>query len=1063
MQIIKKPGAFFLLIILIGFFENLQLKAQNGPGGIGDTTGNSSLLLWLDASQIEGKADLNTITRWEDHSGYGNHAATSFVSGKPYFREEILNGAPVVGFNGTSNYLQGDLGAGFGSPSTLIAVPYFNDLTQATGENGYIISVGTSGSSHNHFSIGRRNSSGGDGNKYYSWVNDGSPKLGGLISGQEWHILTQLNASAAPYHQLYIDGSSSSVIDYSSALSTDGVYRIGQWYHGGNNNLDGRLAEIIAYNKVLSTTELSIVHSYLGAKYDLNVVGDLYNGDDSVNGDNDLSVVGIGVEGADSNAIASSAGIWVEIEDHFDDGDYLLLGHNVIENKVNTTDVNGNIKERWERAWWFDISNTGQDLEVNITFSLVDGEVGYGGLSNAKRDDYKLIYKSSPSDSWTELATASSIAGNYIYFKEIALVLDGYYCLASVDTDSKVGNSPVNSGSKGPGGVGETDGSSTLELWLNAGDMDAADGDYVLRITDESGNGNDVVQTNSLNIPAFKSGIVNNHAAVAFNGSNSYMEGSVSGSITAPLTVFSVAYFNNINQVNDDNDYVYSIGSGLSRGDQISISRRKANDEDDVANINKYYCWDGDTARFGSTVTGQTWNIFTQEFKPSGSPRLHDALINGSDLHATDNEVEVNTNTNTLSVGRWNGNDHWLDGYFSELIIYDRLLNTAEINIIQAYLSGKYDIAVSGDYYDGDESLNGDFDLDIAGIGTESDGSNIEGNSAGLILTQSNGFDVGDYLIVGHAEKTNSIDTSDASDNTGLNVARWKRIWYFDVRNSGDPLIVDLSFDFSDVDADGFPGSQSRTQQQSLQNQDRHFKAEKLTKAGSNINYTLLYRTSNSGVWTNLGEVATINGDQVVFNDVEINSNGYYTLGTTDPDASPLPVTLLSFMGYGSGVGVDLYWETLSELNNREFIVLKSRSGKDFTEIGRVKGAGNSWERRKYSFHDADSGSGTLYYVLRQIDFDGKEEEYGPVAVQKIASHSTLALYPNPCKETLFLEGLYGKATIRFISPGGKLVKSLTGEYEKVARIDLKDLREGIYFLKIEQKNSVQIIPLIKQ
>lgn len=1033
----------FLGVIICNLFS---VSAQTGPGGIEDTTGTSNLYLWLDATRIEGISNLNTVSTWEDLSGYNHDASASNAATKPHLRTNIVNGHQVLSFDGNSNHLDGSLGGTFGSPSTVIVVPYYDDPNQLPGENGYVISIGTGGAARAHYSIARRNSGGSDGNKYYAWINDGTPKLGDTIVGETWNIITQVSATSSPFHSMYLNGAASSTLtEYSGSglISTDGVYRVGQWYNGGTNRLDGRLAEVIVYNRVLNTLELNIVQSYLSAKYDIAISNDFYTGDLMANGDNDKDVVGLGVVGTDSSKEVHSAGLRLEISADFDNEDYVMFGHNVSENSINIVDIgdiDDTLEARWDRAWWLDITNTGNTVDCDFIFSQIDAEVGFGGLNGDSSNHYKLIHRAATSGNWTVIASASGVTLNEIYFNNVDLSADGYYTVASIDTtNSPIGNSPMSSAYNGPGGVGGTDGNTHLKLWFNVGDKEGQDGDEVLSIADESGNGNDVTQTTFLNIPNLEADAVNGRSAVTFNGANGYLSGTMGFNFNPPFTVFTVAYFANANQANDDNDYVYSAGEGLSRGDQMSLSRRKANDEDDLANINKYYSWDGDTARFGDAITGQTWYVFTQEFRSTGASVLHNASFNGTDANATDNEVEVNASSNLLSIGRWNGNDHWLDGQFSELIIYDSNLNAAEINIVQSYLSGKYNIAVNNDKYNGDDLIRGDNDLNIAGVGTETDGSNVSASSMGIIVEQVSGFTNGDYALFGHAVANNSVNSTDAADNLGTNEARWDRAWYFDTTNTGADLVVNISFDFSDVQADAFPGFESSN------------------------NYSLLYRSGTSGTWTNQTLSPTLNGDQVVFSNVTL-ADGFYTLGSSATSNSPLPVTIGDFTVTRLVNSALINWVTESEINNNYFLLERSTNGKDYELIERIRGGGNSFDTKYYSVQDIEINShSTYYYRLRQFDYDGKTETFGPIALNGSSTPSKMKIFPNPATEVVYLEGLQVGARVRLFKTKGELILEKIKQNEGRMKISTQSIEKGVYFLEVTSEQETQIVMLLIQ
>lgn len=86
---------------------------------------------------------------------------------------------------------------------------------------------------------------------------------------------------------------------------------------------------------------------------------------------------------------------------------------------------------------------------------------------------------------------------------------------------------------------------------------------------------------------------------------------------------------------------------------------------------------------------------------------------------------------------------------------------------------------------------------------------------------------------------------------------------------------------------------------------------------------------------------------------------------------SPLPIQLLRFEANAGSEKVELQWTTASESNNAMFIVERSTDGKEFSEVSKIAGAGNSTEVHEYSLIDVFPVAGLAYYRLKQIDFDG--------------------------------------------------------------------------------------------
>src|ERR1700751_1021249 len=91
--------------------------------------------------------------------------------------------------------------------------------------------------------------------------------------------------------------------------------------------------------------------------------------------------------------------------------------------------------------------------------------------------------------------------------------------------------------------------------------------------------------------------------------------------------------------------------------------------------------------------------------------------------------------------------------------------------------------------------------------------------------------------------------------------------------------------------------------------------------------------------------------------------------------SAPLPVELVSFTADCSNGHELLNWSTASETNNDYFLVERSDDGNTFYEIGRAAGHGTSSQTNNYTFTDPQPLSGTVYYRLEQIDYNGKTEE----------------------------------------------------------------------------------------
>ncbi|MBC3541664.1 T9SS type A sorting domain-containing protein [Rufibacter sediminis] len=188
--------------------------------------------------------------------------------------------------------------------------------------------------------------------------------------------------------------------------------------------------------------------------------------------------------------------------------------------------------------------------------------------------------------------------------------------------------------------------------------------------------------------------------------------------------------------------------------------------------------------------------------------------------------------------------------------------------------------------------------------------------------------------------------------------------------------------------------------------------------------------------------------------------------------ANPLPVTLTSFTATAKKGMIQLNWATASEKNNQEFVVERSADGKTFTAIKTVQGGGNSNVPLNYTFQDAQPLTGTSYYRLRQVDFDGTTEYSKVVSVKNQTTGTAAAIktnaYPNPFQGVLTLELKVEKASevkITLTNMAGQVVQQKTVQAEGTAAYTLDNLQNapaGIYFLKVYQDGQVTTHKLLK-
>ncbi len=183
-------------------------------------------------------------------------------------------------------------------------------------------------------------------------------------------------------------------------------------------------------------------------------------------------------------------------------------------------------------------------------------------------------------------------------------------------------------------------------------------------------------------------------------------------------------------------------------------------------------------------------------------------------------------------------------------------------------------------------------------------------------------------------------------------------------------------------------------------------------------------------------------------------------------DYSVIPVELTSFIGNVVGGIVMLSWSTATEINNSGFQVERSDDNENFAQIGFVPGFGTTTESKFYTFADNSSISGTHYYRLKQIDFEGSFT-YSEVVEVNVGLPTEFALqqnYPNPFNPTTKIhysvpaDGFVNIAVYNLLGENvTNIVNSIqkAGSYE--VTFDATNFTSGMYLYRMESGDFVSV------
>ncbi|MGA9291323.1 MAG: ScyD/ScyE family protein [Ignavibacteriaceae bacterium] len=245
-----------------------------------------------------------------------------------------------------------------------------------------------------------------------------------------------------------------------------------------------------------------------------------------------------------------------------------------------------------------------------------------------------------------------------------------------------------------------------LQLWLRADTGLVFNGSKVSRWMDQSGNGNDAIESDTSRQPVLVNNVINNKPVISFDGVNDRL-GFTGSKKMSQISLFMV--FNNKSGASGSNPpgFVLTFGPGgtYAASEHFAIKMRGMdNGDNDIIvgtedhndyvlftgqNIAKYNEWRNIFIVRDKTVSNTTlwWNGVSAPSSASGanisiSVPLGDSTASGGGIGSTDNFPDLGRVLAKCDI--------------AEIIVYDTVLSDPDQSTIEKYLSNKYNITVTG-------------------------------------------------------------------------------------------------------------------------------------------------------------------------------------------------------------------------------------------------------------------------------------------------------------------------------------------------------------------------------
>ncbi len=1084
---------WWVRIILTLFYTFLiySTYAQTGPGGV-----SSNLTLWFKANAGTTTSGSN-LTGWADQSGNSFNITQGAANNQPTLGINAINFNPALQFDGSNDYLPISTKSYTGTsalPALTSFVVFKTDfIGGAYNDNWSFLDFDRSDFFNMYIrgDNGRMSFSYRAGGTTYDndggtpGLNDGVPHLGAVSYNNAITNETSIRVDGISDFSANRVGTGVSIGQGSTRFGFIGDGSEANTENGSRNNLyyDGSIAEVIHFQRSLSATELSRVESYLAIKYGITLGNNTspvsYLASDGTivwtgSATYQNGIAGIGRDDnsfllQNKSASSENNAVAIEAESSFaSDRTFMIWGHDNTGNGITTANLPTGFERRLQKTWT--VQNTGTPGTVTVDFIIANT-----GFNSFQLEDYNLLIDGDGDFTSGHTAIApTALSGDTVRFTGISFSTGDFFTLAG----------PIL---RGPGGF-----TSGLSLWFRADAGATLNGSFVSEWKDLSAGLNHAIQSNLNAQPAYSTNQINYNPGISFDDVDDYL----------PISQISYTGTGSLNQVLTLVIFKTTVTGGTNdnwafldfdRSEYFNFSvKGNGGLRFSFTSSGTIYDLDGGTnglnndlprlgiASYNNSVTADT------EIRIDGRrDYLNNNLANGATLGTSLTRFGIIGDGSEADAFNSNTNNNYYGGEISEIIYFsNQTFTPTQLQTLESYLALKYGINLSkntnnngtqlespnsdgiheGDYLNSlgtviwDASLNNGHDNELTGIGRDDISSLLQkqshsqddsvrvylqtlavDNVSNTALRTDFGSDRS-FLMIGH----NGSPLYDS----GLEYGEWPagvfsridREWLIQKTNFSGSFNLDITLDaFSDI------GAVDPNDLVLMVDSDSDFTDGLIFGVSDGLTFIV-----NSNTLTIAGISQTM---------IPSGSRRFITIGSTNT-ATPLPIELIEFTAKAIDQYVVVSWKVASETNNDFFTVEKSSDGIHWQEVAKIDGAGDSDSETDYSLKDMNPFRGTSYYRLKQTDFDGKFEYFGPVMIHGRGATS-VKIYPNPADKHIMIEmpdTEYSDFKIYDLSGNLILSNSINGH---ALKIDTSTLKNGIYILQVG--NQRQIIRISHQ
>ncbi len=581
-------------------------------------------------------------------------------------------------------------------------------------------------------------------------------------------------------------------------------------------------------------------------------------------------------------------------------------------------------------------------------------------------------------------------------------------------------------------------GNSNLALWLTAADpttlqnpsgSQAANGDFIAKWIDKSGNNHHAVQATSGTQPVLKTNALNGNSAVIFQNTSEYMTGPTG----AYQTIVSA-------RTNLGSSYQYLFSSPALTDFSIRYAGSSS-----TGNVSYT---DGPNGNDWCDATGSPSTMWINGVQSlTGTTATH--ILVDEAASATNNTYSI---SNTfMSRGMYNNDPVY------ELIAYSSLLNNTQRRLLENYEAAAWNLEsqlpTSG-YTIFNPPSAASFNKNLVGIGYTSSTDNVLSNASGatdgLGFSSSSGtsgfLNTAGFLMAAHNGQSNAVisPATIPGVTSATSLSRWNRSWY--MQESGGNTSGQVTVNFNFADYNGSSPNPATT-------------------------YSMLYNATDGSFATGTNSTVstlstTVSGGTVSFAVTASNlPNGYYSIVySTTPVTLPVVISDFTVSGGQQGSAV-LDWTIQDGTGIDHFNVEHSTDGNNFSLIGAVQAQTDAPTTQDYTYIDSKPAAGLNYYRLEIVNTDGSLTYSGIRTFDAAANLAvSISMYPIPTTDMLhILTTGTGQLTIAIFDAQGRMISRISGVAGSIVDVPVSNYRPGAYFVQISSAESKYTRSFIKE